>query len=827
MSSEKWTVRNSKADAVRGDRGLILDSQDANNNKLMNVEDISRLQSAANTFDINTPYKINDFVQESSLLYVCITAVAGSGAAFNVSEWRLIEVGTPFHILEDYSDSATYVLDELVNFNGTFYKNTTPVTVAETFNILNWIEVNGSNAVINVREVADFPDALTASFTTVENNGGNPQFVFTVPHGYSNKQTVLIENSTDSSYNGFNIITVISTTKFSILSLSFNMTATGDCTRCLNPNTHYKIGVPITTLFGYRRVDNSSLIITSENNFVNKIQMIGGNTTFLTFRGTGFVQLFATTIEDLSETFPTPTTNQFLDVIGPNVATAFGFLIIKDCDIDFFGKLGNVDEFPFVIRESGVLFYNEGFTCQNSLVTNNNILVFTFTPSTYLTLNNTTPNLPGSNFNTITPNLPAGVNLLNIAPSMDETNKVNITDSASTLGGNYFKPGTEALGDITAFSGTVGLNPVNVTSTDIGADLGSQVFINITKSTNFNGEFETTFVDADTVSIVVPGGFVAGGITTGKWEQVRIITNLTAGAANAGTISTIVSNGKGGVTVTANTGTSLEEGASMTLTGTTFYNGTFRAFDVGNGVFDIHEPHTFDDSGGFWSENKINLEIFNHGLTLGVPVLIDKTPNNDGPSSIQTIVSTNNVEISGVFVASTTQGLLLDGSLTQSAKNVLLNTVSGELNSKAKGSFSVDGNTQLTVLTLNTFVDLSLHPGGSPQLVVESQDTELFKLTDPLTGELEYIGLEPFSGQLISSLVFDGGNNKVLTFRAVKNGGAMVDRTTKTITGQNNQSTLTFVVSVTAVTNDKFRLQIDNTTDSTDITIIADTTVIQ
>ena len=224
MSSEKWSVRSLINDAVRGDQGLVLDSQDANNNKRINVEDISRLQSAAKDYSNLLTYKLGDFVLFGGTFFRNILAIT-SGETFDPAKW--IEV-VP-HVLRDYSASSTYILDELVDFNGTFYKNITPITIPEVFDSAKWVEVGGTNSVVNVRNVLDFPDAKLASFASVEDNGGGfAQFVFSGAHGYTDKQTVLIENSTVASYNGFHVITVISTTKFFVDSLAVGVTATGE-----------------------------------------------------------------------------------------------------------------------------------------------------------------------------------------------------------------------------------------------------------------------------------------------------------------------------------------------------------------------------------------------------------------------------------------------------------------------------------------------------------------------------------------------------------------------------------------------------------------------
>ena len=72
-----------------------------------------------------------------------------------------------------------------------------------------------------------------------------------------------------------------------------------------------------------------------------------------------------------------------------------------------------------------------------------------------------------------------------------------------------------------------------------------------------------------------------------------------------------------------------------------------------------------------------------------------------------------------------------------------------------------------------------------------------------------------------------GSMANTYVFRAVKNNGPMVDETIKSVNFPNNESPVTFIVSIAAVFGDKFKMQITNTDGGSDATLNSIITVIQ
>lgn len=800
-----------------------------------------------------------------------------------------------------------YKIGDFVLFNDTLYRNTTAITVAEAFDPLKWFAVDGTLNVVNVRSAADFPDAKTATITSVSDNGSNqPRFFFTTPHGYTDGQSVLIA-ATPATYDGFHVIKRIDDNNFDIVALTFNATVAGPVTRTLAANTQYNIGVQIITTLGYRGVDGSNYGFTSTATFANNI-LIAGAVTFLTVFGPSNVVIKSLNVIDVTGGAAIGVATA-LNIVGNGVVPQ-SLLVIRNSLFANFGSLGNIDETFLGAIGVGLISFNNGITGQNTSMTANNIVIANFAPngSTGVTINNIKPNVPPVVFNLATPFVVPTNTVLDIKASNPISNTVTVTSGSGTLGGDYFKAGKSTIpsGAITQFA-TGGGNDVIVTSANHGLTNGETVVISgttnyngpflvssvatntfefniaggfvgdeapatwvkqqniggffnatpgnnpvtvtavanqlvngqqvdISGTTNYNGRFVISAVAANTFEITINGGFVAGsGGETGTWIAVRNITAVADGVTNVSSISKFSDNGKGSTRVeVADLFGIPTEGAFMVISGTTNYNGSFVVFNVVDGApgfFDIPVPFQGDDATGAATERLILITSDGHRLAQGDTILVSGTldAKYDRGYVIQ-LISGNEIAVGAVFDVTSSIGFIKDGSLDGSAKNVLVNSVSGELNSKAKGSFSMDGNIELTDLVVNVYVPLELHtvtPTPNPEIVEQSQDTELFRLSDKLTGELEYIGLEPFSGQLTATIEFANSNNKTLKFRAEKNSAIMVDRAVTTVTGQNNPTNATIIASVSAVTGDKFRLSINNTTDSTDTTIVSITTVIQ
>ena len=156
------------------------------------------------------------------------------------------------------------------------------------------------------------------------------------------------------------------------------------------------------------------------------------------------------------------------------------------------------------------------------------------------------------------------------------------------------------------------------------------------------------------------------------------------------------------------------------------------------------------------------------------------------------------------------------GSLDETDPRVELTDSTGQKSSMNIGSVIVNGNLVPTdIVTINTWTDLNL--GG---LAVAGSNIELWDSVDANTGELRYIGLEPFFGQLLAALsIVTVGGARTYHFRVVKNGVPLPDgveavRQVGTVIGS-----ATLQAPVTAVTNDLLRIQVQNVDNNSDIEI--------
>jgi hypothetical protein len=208
-------------------------------------------------------------------------------------------------------------------------------------------------------------------------------------------------------------------------------------------------------------------------------------------------------------------------------------------------------------------------------------------------------------------------------------------------------------------------------------------------------------------------------------------------------------------------------------------------------------------------------------ITFGIDVevvVINGMELTAGPSESAVFINpatTGRVDMHAVELRSSF-AFFAPGSLDEKDPRVELTDSSGQKPSMNIGSVIVNGNLVPTdILTINTWTDLNL--GG---MAVAGSNIELWDSVDAATGELRYIGLEPFFGTLIAamSLVTVGGA-RTFHFRVVKNGAPLPDavvaaRQVGTVVGS-----ATLLAPVTAVTNDLFRVQVQNVDNASDIEI--------
>lgn len=237
-----------------------------------------------------------------------------------------------------------------------------------------------------------------------------------------------------------------------------------------------------------------------------------------------------------------------------------------------------------------------------------------------------------------------------------------------------------------------------------------------------------------------------------------------ADATVASTVISIVAASGDGSRFNFTPGPAMFVGQEVTIAGyvtNTGYNGTYRITGVGTGYFEVDSiPFGTDESGGSFTSDSVTLTSTAHGLSEGdaVKVDTDNADDYDGGSLIYD-VQTNTFRINRTWNVTRT-GTWSTKGLDQKDPKILAKINSNFTPSEYIGCCYVNGNTTSTSIpTNNTFEDIQFGPDTANSLI-QCTNTERWKLLDPIIGEWEYIGLEPFDG----SIVFD--------FTATSSGGA-------------------------------------------------------
>lgn len=135
---------------------------------------------------------------------------------------------------------------------------------------------------------------------------------------------------------------------------------------------------------------------------------------------------------------------------------------------------------------------------------------------------------------------------------------------------------------------------------------------------------------------------------------------------------------------------------------------------------------------------------------------------------------------------------------------------------KSIGSCFVNDNTAVTTITtVDTFVDLNLNA-----LAAASSNIDGWTLTNTTTGELRYDGVDSFSGKCLATFCGTAtGGGQEFNARLVKNGAALADAIESSVKLAASEMPIMLIVPVTAVTNDLFKLQVENVDGTTNIIV--------
>ncbi len=222
----------------------------------------------------------------------------------------------------------------------------------------------------------------------------------------------------------------------------------------------------------------------------------------------------------------------------------------------------------------------------------------------------------------------------------------------------------------------------------------------------------------------------------------------------------------------------------------------------------------------FWSNSVDMNDSFIHIDSNISRVSITNSGFNMGANPNERMVDidaafTGEVIINTVFAIPT--GQMFDGAgLDEKSIYVNSRNVTNNIDSKSIGTAFIKNNvTETTIATQNVWVDFNLNAG-----VIGGSNLERFTLTDTTTGELTYIGLEPFSGTVIYSVTgVSAGGAQEFAFREVKNGLELPDAVEASIELGTDKLSTTVIVSLELVTGDTIRPQTKNNDGTSNVTI--------
>lgn len=816
MSAERWTERPEKTTPpVGADKLLLLNSESIGpvfNNEQISVENFNKFQSLLNTVIVRSAINLPNAVVGQ------FSGVSGPGDAVFTFAYSPEFPVNPYvndQIVE--IRAGTGISGYNVDTGGADYTGVPDVLIGPP-DLPNGIQATA--IAILAGPIVDLLDPIEIG------SGYTSEPSVTFSGGGASVQATATADPPDSidttAYDGFHFLREVTSTTFKLTIsltnlgiLQQGLTAVGSSVRCATRNTNFVLATPLLLVDGMRYVDGANLSITSTNRYVNTITMIGNSRVFLQGRSIGTLETDVVVSDGTGNpvTFQAGT-NKLLDIVGGGFGTS-EILFISNSRFNLFGSLGNISGVSVGFFNSLFIAYGTGFVTNNTAFNVARNVIFTVTPtSVFLTINNPVPDpFTGTlssifSGNTLTLPVP-GSSIFNIIPNLAVENTVTLTNSTSIGAGDFFKSGTEKTAPITAYADSAGAPGVRTVVSSAGHGLENGQISEIRGSKSYNQRYIVSDVIPN-VSYEIVRTFVEDD-AKGTGTQVRNITLIANDLTNNGTVNTQTVSSFGFTTINiTDFGTTLVNNDFVTLAGIGPYNGTHRISNIKPGVsFDILIGFQSDQGAGTWIEPRITLSILAHGITVvGTHVLVDETIFYDGGSTVKEITNADTLTLNGVFnVLETTGGIITDGSLDGFVNNVLVDTVSGELDSQAKCSIDVTGNgtASVTPTQLNDFKDINF--GG---LVVENHDNSLWRLINPMTGEVQYRGLVPFSGHLSATIQASKGGSqaKDYNFRGLKNGGPMIDdrSTPLSLVTQNAQST-TIIISIDVEPLDKIRLQ--------------------
>ena len=320
-------------------------------------------------------------------------------------------------------------------------------------------------------------------------------------------------------------------------------------------------------------------------------------------------------------------------------------------------------------------------------------------------------------------------------------------------------------------------------------------------------------VNIQNISQIGPGAFFAPSTKSGTVTLVTDKNQIDVG------VTSVADNGNGKARFTS-IGHNLAVGE--TINHTTFTEGTYNGNDlivtaVTTDTYDIETISYVATDTGLFTSLTVEMTSAGHGLVNGETIWIPNTVYYGGGQCVFN-VTIDTFEVTATF--GTTETFEWgNGSQTQQTEYVNLFNCGSQKNSSVHGEGVMGGNTTPTdIVTQGAYVDLNLGPSG----LLASADIEQWTITNQTTGEMRYDGVVPVDVHVDGVIAAtSSGGTKLYKFRMLKNGLPLAAPDNVDVPMEVKATLVSSPIlwSSDALSGDKFRLQVANYSDTTDIVI--------
>jgi len=269
-------------------------------------------------------------------------------------------------------------------------------------------------------------------------------------------------------------------------------------------------------------------------------------------------------------------------------------------------------------------------------------------------------------------------------------------------------------------------------------------------------------------------------------------------------------------------------GLQVVLAGFTNYDNKTYLMDVINeDTFHIRDidtnelvPYTVNDSGdisfqSLWFQSNSTLPPIGTSVNVTDTIDYDRGYDVKGHTAFLPEGVDGFIVEDGTFVG-TEAGSFDNASLDETSKFVDAENNPGLADSKNIGALCVVGNTTPTVLTQNVWTDLNFT--SSP--AIAAANIELWRVFNPVTGELQIQDINDFSGLLAASISYQPTGSQNYQFRVIINDSPLaIAQIFPTSSQGGADNSLTPIVGIKTSPDDRVRMQVQNIDGNDNVTV--------